>query len=124
MIKKQHEDVMQLLETQVTWSQHRDLKIGPFLYTTQRASNFTNFHEMTKEFQKTLRHDDFTITTDLCTSVMWMETMMGSLIHLQNSKRRFIHSAGLGYIHYACMRFVYLTESSTFISSWQKLWQN
>jgi hypothetical protein len=69
MIKKQHEDVVQLLET-------------------QRASNFTNFQEMTKEFQKTLRHDDFTITTDLCTSVTWMETMMGSLTHLQKSKHR------------------------------------
>ena len=54
----------------------------------QRASNFTDFHEMTREFQKTLRHDDFTITTDLCASVTWMETMMGSLIHLQNSKHR------------------------------------
>lgn len=44
---------------------------------------------MTKEFQKTLRHDDFTITTDLCTSVMWMETMVGSLAHLRNSKHRY-----------------------------------
>lgn len=48
---------------------------------------------MTKEFQKTLRHDDFSITTDLCSSVTWMETMMGSLLHLQNSKHRYyIHS--------------------------------
>lgn len=43
---------------------------------------------MTKEFQKTLRHDDFTITTDLCSSVTWMETMVGSLVHLRNSKHR------------------------------------
>ncbi|CAI8027680.1 hypothetical protein GBAR_LOCUS15790 [Geodia barretti] len=69
MIKKQHGDVLQLLET-------------------QRASNFTNFQEMTKEFQKTLRHDDFSITTDLCSSITWMETMMGSLLHLQKSKHR------------------------------------
>ena len=46
---------------------------------------------MTKEFQKTLRHDDFTITTDLCTSVTWMETMMGSLTHLQKSKHRYVY---------------------------------
>jgi len=43
---------------------------------------------MTEEFQKTLRHDDFTYTTDLCTSITWMETMVGSLTHLQNSKHR------------------------------------
>ena len=54
----------------------------------QRASNFTNFQEMTEEFQKTLRHDDFTYTTDLCTNLGWMETMVASLSHLQNSKFR------------------------------------
>lgn len=48
---------------------------------------------MTKEFQKTLRHDDFTITTDLCTSVTWMETMVASLAHLRNSKHRYYVSS-------------------------------
>ena len=55
---------------------------------TQRASNFTNFQEMTEEFQKTLRHDDFTYNTDLCTNVAWMETLVTSLSHLENSKYR------------------------------------
>ena len=59
-----------------------------FLILTQRDSNFTNFQEMTEEFQKTLRHDDFTYTTDLCTTVPWMETMVASLTHLENSKYR------------------------------------
>ena len=44
---------------------------------------------MTEEFQKTLRHDDFTYTTDLCTNLVWMETMVASLSHLQSSKFRY-----------------------------------
>ena len=60
----------------------------PHTNAMQRASNFTNFQEMTEEFQKTLRHDDFTYTTDLCTNLAWMETMVASLSHLQNSKFR------------------------------------
>ena len=44
---------------------------------------------MTEEFQKTLRHDDFTYTTDLCTNLVWMETMIASLCHLQSSKFRY-----------------------------------
>ena len=55
---------------------------------TQKASNFTNFQEMTEEFQKTLRHDDFTYSTDLCTTVPWMDTMVTSLTHLESSKYR------------------------------------
>ena len=60
---------------------------------TQRASNFTNFQEMTEEFQKTLRHDDFTYTTDLCTNVAWMETLVTSLSHLENNKYRLVNTA-------------------------------
>ena len=57
-------------------------------YITQKANNFMNFEEMTKEFQKSLRHDDFTYTTDLCTTIQWMETLIASLQHLESSKYR------------------------------------
>lgn len=43
---------------------------------------------MTKEFEKTLRHDDFTYKSDLCTTIPWMETLVASLEHLEASKIR------------------------------------
>ncbi len=46
---------------------------------------------MTEEFQKTLRHDDFIYTTDLCTTIPWMETMVTSLTHLESSKYRYCY---------------------------------
>ena len=45
-------------------------------------------NEMTKEFEKSLRHDDFTYTTDLCTTVTWIETMLASLKHLEKRKHK------------------------------------
>ena len=42
---------------------------------------------MTEEFQKTLRHDDFTYSTDLCTTVPRMDTMVTSLTHLESKYR-------------------------------------
>ncbi len=56
-----------------------------YLYK-QKNSDFTTFQEMTEEFQKTLRHDDFIYTTDLCTTVSWVDTMVASLTHLESSK--------------------------------------
>ena len=58
------------------------------MHNFQIADNFKNFHEMTEEFQKTLRHDDFVYSTDLCTSKMWIDTFIATLTHLENSKYR------------------------------------
>ena len=54
----------------------------------QIADNFTNFDEMTKEFQKTLRHHDFEYSIDLCTNKCWIDTFVASLSHLENTKYR------------------------------------
>uniref|UniRef100_A0A1X7UK09 Ion transport domain-containing protein n=2 Tax=Amphimedon queenslandica TaxID=400682 RepID=A0A1X7UK09_AMPQE len=69
VIDKQHKDVMEMLKK-------------------QRENNYMTLNEMTKEFEKSLRHDDFTYTTDLCTTVTWIETMLASLKHLENSKHK------------------------------------
>ena len=56
----------------------------------QKASKFSNFQEMAEEFQKTLRHDDHMYSTDVCTTVPWMEALLTTLTHLENSKYRFV----------------------------------
>lgn len=99
MIEWQHQDVLQVMATQVRVDCSQSfievyrcngklVSLTHSLTQTQRACKFTNFQEMTKGFQKTLRHDDFIYTTDLCTTVSWMETMIASLTHLENSKYR------------------------------------
>ncbi len=110
MIKRQHEEVVQLLERQVavSWLLRSAFSLPPYLHPSsfpltclsltllspclslspQRASHFTNFQEMTEEFRKTLRHEDFTFTTDLCTTVTWMEILLASVSHLETSKYR------------------------------------
>lgn len=55
---------------------------------SQIEDNFKNFHEMTEEFQQTLRHDDFTYSSELCTNKTWIDTFITTLIHLENSKYR------------------------------------
>lgn len=60
--------------------------IPPLALIKQNNSDFNTFQELTEEFQKTLRHEDFIYTTDLCTTVSWMDTMVASLTHLESSK--------------------------------------
>lgn len=43
---------------------------------------------MTEEFQKTLRHDDFTYSSELCTNKPWIDTFVATLGHLENSRYR------------------------------------
>ncbi|XP_077999655.1 cation channel sperm-associated protein 3-like [Glandiceps talaboti] len=69
MIQKQHNDVKQMLEK-------------------QQGSQYANFYEMVREFQKTLRHDDFAVMVDLATNLTWMETMLTSLDHHDNTLYR------------------------------------
>ncbi|KAF6030877.1 CATSPER3 [Bugula neritina] len=40
------------------------------------------------ERQKTLRHDDYVQMTDLCTNLIWIETMVTSLDHMDNTMFR------------------------------------
>ena len=58
------------------------------LLCTQIEDNFKNFQEMTEEFQQSLRHDDFTYSTELCTNKTWIDTFLATLSHLENSKYR------------------------------------
>lgn len=51
--------------------------------------NFSNFHDMLQDFQKTLRHDDYVQMTDLCTNLIWIETMVTSLDHMDNTMYRY-----------------------------------
>ena len=58
------------------------------LATPQRDNHFANFKEMLSEFEKTLRHDDFSYTSDICTSPLWMESMLTSLQHMEANRYR------------------------------------
>ena len=44
---------------------------------------------MTEDFQTTLRHDDFTYSSELCNTKPWIDTFVATLIHLENSKYRY-----------------------------------
>ncbi|XP_067928927.1 cation channel sperm-associated protein 3-like [Watersipora subatra] len=66
MMKRQQGDVKRMLER-------------------QKMGNFSNFHDMLQDFQKTLRHDDYVQMTDLCTNLIWIETMVTSLDHMDNT---------------------------------------
>ena len=63
LYKRQHDDVRKMLEQ-------------------QKKSKYGNFEEMTKEFYETLRHDDYVIMTDVSTNLMWLETFLTSLDHM------------------------------------------
>ena len=54
----------------------------------QKDNHFANFKEMLSEFEKTLRHDDFSYTTEICTSPLWMDTMLTSLQHMEANRYR------------------------------------
>ena len=59
------------------------------LQHAQRDNHFANFKEMLSEFVKTLRHDDFSYTSDICTSPLWMETLLTSLQHMEANRYRY-----------------------------------
>lgn len=63
---------------------------------------------MTRDFQKTLQHEDFTYTKDLCTTVQWMETLLLTLEHLEISKTRWLYigcqARSVYSFHHTCTR--------------------
>ena len=61
--------------------------VTPYLLY-QKDNHFANFKEMLSEFEKTLRHDDFSYTTEICTSPLWMDTMLTSLQHMEANRYR------------------------------------
>ncbi|XP_062500581.1 cation channel sperm-associated protein 3-like [Corticium candelabrum] len=65
--------------------QHKELKR---VAEKQRDGQFTNFADMTKSFQETLRHDDITTISDLSVNVQWMETFLMSLDHQEKAMHR------------------------------------
>jgi len=44
---------------------------------------------MANSFYKTLRHDDYVIMKDVCTDLVWLETYIDSLDHLDLYMYRF-----------------------------------
>ncbi|KAJ8022945.1 Cation channel sperm-associated protein 3 [Holothuria leucospilota] len=69
MIQRQHNEVRQMLEK-------------------QNRGDYTNFYDMVKEFQSTLRHDDYVISVDLATNLTWIEAAITSLDHMENTVYR------------------------------------
>ena len=48
----------------------------------QKRGNYSNFHDMVQEFQRSLRHNDSVVMTDLSTNVIWMETYLTMMDHM------------------------------------------
>ncbi|XP_046853933.1 cation channel sperm-associated protein 3-like [Xenia sp. Carnegie-2017] len=59
--------------------QHNDVKE---MLEKQKSSQFVDFKDMCRAFQETLRPDDFVIMSDTSTNLVWMETFITSLDHL------------------------------------------
>ncbi|XP_013402648.1 cation channel sperm-associated protein 3-like [Lingula anatina] len=69
LLQRQHNEVKQMLEK-------------------QRRGKYSNFHEMVQEFEDTLRHDDFAVVSDISTNLIWLDTLLTSLDHMDNSMFR------------------------------------
>jgi hypothetical protein len=54
----------------------------------QKRGNFTNFYQMVKGFEKTLRHDDSMMCADLATNIIWMEIFINTLDHMDTTTYR------------------------------------
>ena len=65
--------------------QHRDVKQ---MMERQKRGNYTNFHDMVREFQRSLSHDDSIMMTDLCTNIIWIETFLRTLDHMDSTTYR------------------------------------
>ena len=54
----------------------------------QNRGHYKNFHDMVKEFQSTLRHDDYVVSVDLATNLTWLETYITSMEYQDNTTYR------------------------------------
>ena len=51
----------------------------------QKRGKFTDFYEMVHDFEKSLSHQDSIMMPDLCTNIIWMETLMRTLDHMDST---------------------------------------
>ena len=73
-IKRKKEMMMQ--------RQHNDVQL---MSERQKQGNFASFKDMVWEFQKGLEHDESVMMSDICTNIMWMETFMRTLDHMDST---------------------------------------
>lgn len=69
MMMRQHQDIQQMLDK-------------------QRKGNYTNFYEMVEEYQRSLKHTDSVTLSDLCTNILWIETMLHTLDFMDSTMYR------------------------------------
>ena len=54
----------------------------------QKRGNYSNFHDMVRDFEKELHHDDSVMMSDLSTNIIWMETFINTLDHMDTTTYR------------------------------------
>ena len=62
--------------------QHNDIKR---MLERQKKGNYTNFYEMVHAFQQGLHHEDSVMMSDLCTNIIWIETFLRTLDHMDST---------------------------------------
>lgn len=80
-LRKEREAVVRHKKEFMMMRQHNDVKQ---MLERQKKGAFSNFAEMTRSFEKGLRHYDSNLVSDLCTNILWMETFMNSMDHYDN----------------------------------------
>lgn len=63
------------------WSSHV-VGVNVSFLDLQKSSQFVDFKDMCRAFEETLRHEDHVIMTDTSTNLVWMETFITTLDHL------------------------------------------
>ena len=57
----------------------------------QNRGHYKNFYDMVKEFQNTLRHNDYMVTVDLATNLVWIETYVSLLSYQDDTMYRYVN---------------------------------
>ncbi|KAI0236973.1 hypothetical protein LSAT2_012532 [Lamellibrachia satsuma] len=83
-LKQQHEreEMVRHKKEFMMMRQHNDVKQ---MMEKQRSGNYSNFHDMVEDFEKGLRHEDSTMMSDLSTNILWLETFIRTLDHMDTT---------------------------------------
>ena len=54
----------------------------------QKRGNFSNFYDMVHGFEKTLRHDDSMMCSEIQNNIIWMEIFINTLDHMDATTYR------------------------------------
>lgn len=79
---KAQQDIINARKNALIDKQYNDVKK---MLVMQKKENFATFEEMVKKYKGTLKHDEHMVCSDRSTKVLWMETFIQTLDHMDNT---------------------------------------